>query len=113
PEFFENNRAAYESYGMAEVRLAPYQQTDDFLDVAAAWHNDVGFNAVVPCWEYAVRPAGRLAEKLGLRFPGSRAVVACTDKYELRKAAAGIGVTQPRFAAVSSAADVHEFFTGA
>jgi biotin carboxylase len=112
PDLYESNVAGYASYPVTELRLAAYQQTDEFIAAVEEWHEQVAFDAVVPCWEYAVRPAGKIADRLGLRSPGLRAVEACTDKLRLREAASDAGIPQPRFAAASSEADLHAFYRG-
>ncbi|HEV2376847.1 MAG TPA: ATP-grasp domain-containing protein [Streptosporangiaceae bacterium] len=111
-DIYIRDLAGYEAFGIRELRLGEYQQSDGFLDAAIAWHDEVGFDAVVPCWEYSVQAAGLLSERLGLKFPGMRAVDACTDKVRLRQAASEIGVAQPRFAPVRSVQDVAAFFDG-
>ncbi|MBF6170710.1 ATP-grasp domain-containing protein [Nocardia blacklockiae] len=112
PEFVRRDPAAYDTPNVVEVRTAAYQQSDDAVDLAVAWHAEVGFDAVVPCWEYSVTAAGRIAAAMGLRHPGARAVSACTNKLSLRQEAAVSGIDQPRFAPVRCAADVEAFFEG-
>ena len=95
---------------IAEVRTAAYQQSDQFLAVAEAWHGEQPFDVVVPGMEYAVVGAQALAARWGLRSPGPAVEVVC-DKLRLRSAAGLIGVDQPRFAPVTSAADVEAFIS--
>ncbi|MGW1895264.1 ATP-grasp domain-containing protein [Streptomyces sp. NPDC002004] len=112
PDLYANDAAGYASYPVTDVRLASYQQTDEFLAVVDDWHRQVAFDAVVPCWEYSVHPAGKIADRLGLRSAGLRAIEACTDKLRLREAASAAGIPQPRFAPASCEADLHAFYQG-
>lgn len=110
--FYRRNVAGYDAYGMNELRLAPYQQ-GTIEDIVGEWHEEVGFAAIVPAAEYAVGPAFRAAAGLGLPTPGEAVVEACTDKLRMRSLAALTGVRQPRYAGVTSLADVESFFCGA
>ncbi len=108
--FYRRNVAGYDSFGITELRLAPYQQ-GSIEDVVRAWHDEIGFDAVVPAAEYAVGPAFRAAAGLGLLTPGEAVVEGCTDKLRMRELASATGVLQPRFAAVADVADVESFFS--
>jgi biotin carboxylase len=111
-QIIDANPAAYAASWIREVRAGGYQQCDEAKKVAGAWHAEAGFDAVVPGMEYAVELAFQLARQWGLAEPGELAVRACTDKFALRVLAAAAGLPQPRFAAVTSAAQAREFFDG-
>jgi biotin carboxylase len=112
PELVRANPSMLSADWVREVREGAYQQADGAAEVARAWHAEVGFDVVLPGMEYAVRTAFTLAEEWGLGGPGSEAARVCTDKYALRVLAARAGLPQPRFAHVSTADEVHEFFNG-
>ncbi|MEU6349534.1 ATP-grasp domain-containing protein [Streptomyces sp. NPDC047072] len=112
PEIHHRNEDGYRRCAPGGLVLAEYQQRDDFLEAVRARHERIGFEAVVPAWEYGVEAAGRIAEALGLRSPGRRAVGACTDKLTLRRLLAGTSVAQPRWARVGSEQEVADFFRG-
>jgi biotin carboxylase len=108
-EIYRRDAHAYASQDVAGLLLMPYQQSSDFLPVALQRHHDVGFDAVVPAWEYGVAASGMFAEASGLRWPGRRAIDACTDKIILREMLSSSGVQQPRWAQVESAEDLAKF----
>lgn len=112
PDLYASESVFYPNFPAVEVRLARYQQSDEYLAVAEAWHQEIGFDAVIPCWEYAVPASGALAERFGLRYAGPRAIEACTNKLKLRAAAAEAGIAQPRFASARSTEDLHAFYRG-
>jgi biotin carboxylase len=109
---YKQKPATYEACRPANILLTKYQQSDEFLAAARRWHDEVGFDAVAPAWEYGVYASGALAEALGLRWPGRRAIEACTDKLQLRELLSSTPIRQPRWARVSSAEDVADFHRG-
>jgi biotin carboxylase len=72
-------------------------------------HADLRPAAVLPCVEYAVPFAARLAELYGVAGAGSIAAATLRDKWLLRHATARGGVTNPRSEQAGSALDVHRF----
>ncbi|MET7361601.1 ATP-grasp domain-containing protein [Streptomyces sp. NPDC005562] len=112
PDIYANRQEVFDSFPIREIRLAEYQQSNGFVPVIEQWHKEVGFDAVIACWEYAVRPAGEAASRLGLRSAGRKAIEACTDKLLLRRRAAEAGIPQPRYASASSESDLHDFYRG-
>ena len=65
--------------------------------------------AVLPCVEYAVPFAARLAELYGVAGAGSRAAAILRDKWLLRQATAHHGVTNPRSEQAGGSLDVLRF----
>lgn len=65
--------------------------------------------AVVPGVEYAVRPAARAAEVLGLPGAGARAAAVFRDKYEQRELAQRSGIRCPPYALVDRPEQAAEF----
>jgi biotin carboxylase len=112
PDIHRRNPDGYRRCEPGGLILAEYQQRDDFLTAVPPWHERIGFDAVVPAWEYGVEAAGRLADALGLPSPGARAIGACVNKLALRALLAGTDIAQPRWAHVASEQDVREFYRG-
>lgn len=92
---------------------APYQQSDEFVGVAAGLTADRPVAAVVPGLEYAVPAAAALAEKLGLPGAGERAARALRDKIRLREVAGAGGVRNPRWREAHGPDDIVAFADGA
>jgi biotin carboxylase len=111
-ELYEAEPGAYRSPVVRGIRFGDYQQSDAFMPAAHAWHDELGFDVVVPGLEYAVRGAYAFAGRVGLVTPGASAVSCFTNKHNLRLACRRIGVPQPRFAKVQSVDDVVSFFGG-
>lgn len=95
--------------GIVAVRLARYQQSDEYRDIATKWHEEIGFNAIMPGREYGVKAANDLSGILGLPHPNASAVEACTNKISLRQMCARAGIPQPQFREVFGPSDVREF----
>lgn len=95
--------------GVVAVRLARYQQSDEYRDIATKWHAEIGFDAVMPGREYGVKAANDLSGLLGLPHATASAVEACTDKISLREMCARAGIAQPKFREVFGPSDVREF----
>ncbi|WP_146097694.1 ATP-grasp domain-containing protein [Nocardia nova] len=93
-----------------EIRTARFVFSDEAVEVGAAWHAEVGFDAVLPGKEHAVRAAAAIADKLGMGYPGANAVRACTDKLIFRQLVEDAGFPTPQFRAVDTIAEVGEFF---
>jgi biotin carboxylase len=94
------------------IIAAPYQQSDEFVGVAAGLTADRRVVAVVPGLEYAVPAAAALAEKLGLPGAGERAAQALRDKIRLREVAGASGVRNPRWREVHGPDDIVAFAGG-
>jgi biotin carboxylase len=95
---------------VAEIRTGRFVFSDEAVSVGLGWHVEVGFDAVLPGKEHAVRAAAAIAGTLGLGYPGRKAVGACTDKLEFRRVLADAGFPTPRFRPVDGPADVGKFF---
>jgi biotin carboxylase len=114
PELAQHQVAeAFRSPIVQETRVARYQESDDLVQAALEWHAQVGFDAIVPAFEFAVPGANRVAEALGLRALGATATAHLTNKLRLRGLCQQAGIRQPRFDVVRSAADARAFFDGA
>lgn len=112
PDIIAADPGRFSADWFREVRPGRYQQCSHAEEVARAWHAERRFDVVLPGMEYAVASAFRLARKWGMGEPGAEAVRVCTDKHALRLLAGSAGLPQPRFATVTSADDVREFFDG-
>jgi biotin carboxylase len=111
-EVYQSRKDTYHDAPLAGLRFGEYQQSVGFLDTALDWHRELGFDAVVAGLEYSVLAAEAFAAETGLRSPGWTAANAFTHKVRTRAACQRLPIRQPRFAAVSSAAEVAEFFRG-
>ncbi|GIF01354.1 ATP-grasp domain-containing protein [Paractinoplanes rishiriensis] len=111
-DLYQRDPEAYAQVHDDGLLLTQYQQSDAYRDAAVAWHRQVGFDAVVPAWEYGVDAAWTLAELLGLRSPGRKATQACTDKLQLRRQLDDTCIRQPRWAQVSNVEEVMSFYRG-
>jgi biotin carboxylase len=111
-QLYTAEAAVYDTIPIAGKRFGDYQQSESCIAAAVEWNETLNFDAVVPGTEYAVLAGAAIAQRLGLRSPGTKAVRAFTHKVALRRALEGSGVLQPRYAQVASAEDVREFFTG-
>ncbi|MFI6367954.1 ATP-grasp domain-containing protein [Nocardia sp. NPDC050630] len=109
PSVLEAHPGEFEHRIVTEIRTARYVFSDEAVDVGVAWHAEVGFDAVLPGKEHAVRAAAAIADKLDMGYPGAKAVAACTDKLRFRELASGAGFPTPAFRAVDTPADVGEF----
>jgi len=96
-----------------EILAGAYQQCLQAASIGVQWHRREPFHAVIAGREYGVRAAQAIATELGLRGPGTNAAELCTDKLALRRAIAGYGLTQGRFAAVGSPDDIRAFMQDA
>ncbi|MEU6191927.1 ATP-grasp domain-containing protein [Nocardia sp. NPDC047038] len=110
PSVLEAHPGEFEHPVVTEIRTARFIFSDEAVEAGAAWHTEVGFDAVLPGKEHAVRAAAAIADKLGLGYPGVKAVQACTDKLIFRQLVNGAGFPTPRFRAVDTIAEVCEFF---
>jgi len=112
-ELYEADPGFYNSSCIREIRFGEYQQSDGFMEQVLQWHQQIGFDLVLPGLEYSVRAAFRFAAKIGKVMPGEDAVTAFTNKYDLRMKCRQIGVPQPRFSLVETQRDIESFFCGA
>lgn len=110
PSVLEAHPGEFDHSIVIEIRTARFVFSDEAVEVGAGWHGEVGFAAVLPGKEHAVRAAAALAGKLGMGFPGAKAVQACTDKLIFRQLVYAAGFPTPRFRAVDTAVEVGEFF---
>jgi biotin carboxylase len=92
---------------LADVRLATYQQSEGYLEVAEELRGRV--RSVAPGLEYAVVAAAHLAETLGLPGAGLPAARLLRDKIELRRAQVGSGLREVAHREVRSVAEVEAF----
>jgi biotin carboxylase len=97
---------------LKEVRTGAYQQSTDLLETAQKWHEEIEFDVVVPGGEYAVHGAGLVADKLGLKYLGKKAIYSLTNKIRLRELCDKAGIGQPRFTQIESPADIRKFIKG-
>ncbi len=110
PSVLEAHPGEFDHPSVVEMRTARFIFSDDAVDVGTAWHAEVGFDAVLPGKEHAVRAAAAIADRLGLGYPGAKAVQACTDKLVFRQVVGDAGFPIPRFRAVDTITEVGEFF---
>jgi biotin carboxylase len=94
---------------VAEIVEACYVQSDELVDAVRARCSDRPIRAVVPASEYAVPGAALLAAALGLPGAGVGAALIFRDKALLRAQAGRLGLHQPRWAEVTSAAEAKRF----
>ncbi|MCP3755585.1 ATP-grasp domain-containing protein [Streptomyces sp. TBY4] len=95
-----------------EVVLTSYHQSDAYRDAADQVAKTAPVQAVLPALEYSVEAAADLAERFGLPGAGRRAAAALRDKLLLRETTSAAGIPNPRFAEVSSAAELAAFAEG-
>ncbi|WP_216916137.1 ATP-grasp domain-containing protein [Nocardia noduli] len=95
---------------VTEIRTGRFIFSEEAVGIGVEWHARVGFDAVLPGKEHAVRAAAQIASKLGMGYPGDQAVAACTDKLEFRRVLAAAGIASPRFGPVRDVAEVARFF---
>jgi biotin carboxylase len=112
PALYSAETALYREVGPDRTILCEYQQSDAFIDQVDEAARSFSFHAVAAAYEYGVRPAGLLASRLGLAYPGDRAVRACTDKAALREIAVVHGIRQPRWGLVRRPVDIRDFDQG-
>lgn len=97
---------------MREARFTEYQQADRYLEDIGAIAHDGPIRAILPGSEYAVEAVACAADQLGLPGAGPGAAAALRDKIRLRQACAQAGLATPRFAELTSAADLAAFAAG-
>ncbi len=93
----------------AGVVPAPIQQEDSMPLVVEAVDRPRRVRAIVPGVEYGVIAAAALAESWSLPGAGLDAARTFRNKMRLRTVAARAGITQPRWAQATGAADVTSF----
>ncbi|WP_280227277.1 ATP-grasp domain-containing protein [Nocardia farcinica] len=92
-----------------EIRTGRFIFSEEAVRVGVDWHDEVGFDAVLPGKEHAVRAAAAIAGRLGLGYPGDAAVRACTDKLTFREMVLAAGLASPRFRSVADPGEVMRF----
>ncbi len=93
--------------GVASESIAvDLDNVDTVLAMVAAYHTQSPFGACFTRFESLVPLAARIAAELGLRGPGVVASALTRDKLRMREAFAAAGVPQPRFAGISTAAEL-------
>lgn len=110
PSVLEAHPREFDHPIVTEIRTGRFVFSEEAVEVGASWHAEVGFDAVLPGKEHAVRAAAAIADKLGMGYPGAKAIRACTDKLIFRQLVEGAGFPTPRFRAIETAAEVGEFF---
>lgn len=112
PDLWENKNLTTKAERFScigEVILGHYQQSTGFLD---SLEGRGPFTAVAPGLEYALEAAAMAAERLGLPGTGIDSAEVLRDKLKMRERTSQHGVPGPRFAEVSSAAELAEFADG-
>jgi biotin carboxylase len=95
--------------GIVDVRVARYQQHDEYVPVVEKWREGMSFDAVMPGREYGVRASAATAKMLSLPYPGDTAIASCTNKLVLRRLCRDAGIPQPTFSEVRSSDDLRAF----
>lgn len=86
-----------------------YQVSDEYLTRVANEWADIKFDCVLPCNEYAVPAAMRLAQNLGLPNLGINAGTLFANKLAMRKHLIDSKVSQPTFAQIDNYQQLQQF----
>ncbi len=111
-EIYDSSQHEYQYPIIKSVRFCAYQQSTECIRACIDWHNDIGFDVVVPGKEYGVPGAYGIADALGLLNTGKFAVEVCTNKLTMRKMCVELGMLTPRYSRVKTADEICNFFEG-
>lgn len=87
-----------------------YQDMDEAVLIARAWHSRDPFDAVVSFTEYGLHPASQCAIELGIPGNNLEAVVLTRDKIRMRDLLGRHGLSPVRYRVCEAVGDAHRFF---
>ncbi|MBO0468533.1 ATP-grasp domain-containing protein [Enterococcus plantarum] len=112
-ELFEKNKLhTIENPLIQNVFFGDYIDSEDCIDIAVNLDKEIGFDAVFPSKDYAVRTSGKIAEKLQLPGLGALNSEILTNKIFLRNFCEKLNIPHPRYSEIMKKEELREFFTG-
>lgn len=94
------------------VYEAKYHQSNEYMNIVEDISKTIKFDAVIPAFEYSVKPANKAAHFLNAPKLGDIGAEIFTDKIEFRKFCKEIGIPHPNFSEIKSLQELKDFFKG-